>query len=97
VRTVKTRGLPGGVHAERVYTFLLDERSRPVVLHVPGEARGPDVCIPEFAEQAEWLGGLTDLLTHTWDCQWALADDDDAVAAFLLLLKPLEVVPEEGV
>ncbi|HWW76639.1 MAG TPA: hypothetical protein VNZ44_14680 [Pyrinomonadaceae bacterium] len=96
MRTVKTRGLPGGVHAERVYTFLLDERSRPAVLHVPGEARGPDVCIPEFAEQEEWLGGLTKLLTHTWDCQWTFADDD-AVAAFLLLLKPLEVARAEGV
>jgi hypothetical protein len=85
LREIKTRGLPGGARPGRVYTFLLDERSRPPVVHIPGETRGPDVCTPEFAEQEQWLDGLTRLMTRTWDCQWTFVADD-ALAEFLSLL-----------
>lgn len=93
MRTIKTKGLPDINHAWKVYTFLLDERSNPVILHVPGEARGPDVCIPERVEQEEWLNGLEHLVTHTWDCQWTFINDS-SVDDFLSLLKPLTIEAE---
>jgi hypothetical protein len=93
MRTIKTNGLPDSSHAERVYTFLFDERSRPVILHIPGETRGPDVCIPYSAEQEEWLNSLAHLITHTWDCQWTFINES-SVNDFLALLKPMLVEAE---
>ena len=58
-----------------------------MILHLPGETRGPDICIPERAEQEEWLNSLAHLLTHTWDCQWTFINDG-SVDEFLSLLKP---------
>lgn len=56
-----------------------------MILHIPGEQRGPDVCIPESSEQEEWLNSLGHLLTHSWDCQWTF-NSDSSVREFLSLL-----------
>jgi hypothetical protein len=93
MRSIKTKGLPGTSHRQKIYTFFLDDRKHPTILYIPGDLRGPDVCIPECAEQEEWLNTLSNLVTHTWDCQWTFITDD-GVDDFLTLLNPLVVAAE---
>jgi hypothetical protein len=95
MRTIRTKGLPGSSdHTEAVYTFILDDRSRPPILHIPGESRGPDICIPESSEQERWLDGRSHILRRTWDCQWTF-QSDRSVEEFLLLLGPFELAGPE--
>lgn len=52
------------------YTFSIDWRYDPPILHIPGNHRGPDVCIPYRQEQVDWLDSLKDMMIAYWDCQW---------------------------
>lgn len=56
----------------REYEFAFDGRESPPVLHIPGDHRGPDVCIPCRPEQKDWLDTLGRYMTPFWDCQWKL-------------------------
>jgi hypothetical protein len=57
-------------YAPDEYVFTIDRRQDPPVLHIPGEHRGPDICIPEKPEQEAWLNRLDWLMTPLWHCQW---------------------------
>lgn len=52
------------------YTFTIVRRTPLPVLQIPGDHRGPDVCIPRKSEQASWLDSLSEYMTPCWDCQW---------------------------
>ena len=94
MRTIRTKGLPAVPAAGRAYTFFLDEKQSPPVLHVQGLHSGPDICTPEFPQQEGWLNTLPNLLVQTWDCQWTFRSGG-AVEEFLSLLGPfLESVTE---
>lgn len=55
------------------YSFRIDRRLNPPVLHIPGDYRGPDVCIPCKPEQVRWLNSLSHLMKPLWDCQWVFS------------------------
>jgi hypothetical protein len=52
------------------YSFLIDRKQDPPVMHIPGDHRGPDLCFPRKPEQEEWLNGLSELMAPFWHCQW---------------------------
>ena len=73
------------------YVFNIDRRQDPPVLHIPGDHRGPDLCIPEKPEQEEWLNGLSQFVTPFWYCQWKFLNRK-AYSDFLEYLKDMEAV-----
>mgnify|MGYP006283023417 CR=1 FL=1 len=56
--------------APREYSFSIDMRQDPPILHIPGKHRGPDLCYPYRPEQEKWLNGLTGFMDPYWYCQW---------------------------
>lgn len=54
----------------REYSFSIDMRQTPPILHIPGDHRGPDLCFPDRPEQEAWLNGLTGFMVPYWYCQW---------------------------
>jgi hypothetical protein len=92
MKTITTRGLPGGGGPAATYTFYLREPRPLVVLEIPGDWGGPDNCWPKFPEQEEWLNGLSLRMKQTWDCQWTF-EDAEAVEEFLALLAPFTEEP----
>jgi hypothetical protein len=57
------------------YTFSIERRQHPPILHIPGDHRGPDLCFPQKPEQEDWLNGLPQFMTPYWYCQWKFNDD----------------------
>ena len=84
--TYLTRGLPDGTEADREFEFILDEFAL-FRLRIPGEQRGPDVCIADSPAQERWLDSQRDLMVPYWDCQWTLVDEA-AKQAFIELMGP---------
>jgi hypothetical protein len=77
--TVET--LPDGPAG--TYRFDLRRSGERWVLWTPGEARGPDVMIPDKPEQDRWVAErCARWVEPTWDCQYTFRDDE-AVAQFL--------------
>ena len=66
--------------------FIFGDERDPLRLRIPGDQRGPDVCIPDSAEQESWLDSRTDLVTRVWDCEWRFVDLA-ARERFLLMLE----------
>lgn len=75
--------------SSREYSFSIDWRSDPPILHIPGNHRGPDVCIPQREEQVAWLNGLDKMMTPYWDCQWKFIRRS-SVGKFIELMKGME-------
>ena len=85
---IESRGLPGGLHTDTVYSFSIDLRGGLIVVYVPGHHMGPDNCTPHHPEQEGWLDGLTHLMRRSWGCQWDI-HDAAALEVFLRMLEPL--------
>lgn len=71
------------------YSFSFDWRSDPPILHIPGNHRGPDLCIPYKQEQVDWLDGLKDMMIPYWHCQWRFLNREKC-HEFIRLLKGSE-------
>ena len=72
------------------YSFRIDRRQNPPVLHIPGDYQGPDVCIPCKPEQVKWLNGLSHLMKPRWDCQWEFTAVETC-REFTRYLKEMEI------
>ena len=72
------------------YEFSIERRQDPPILHIPGDHRGPDVCIPEKQEQMKWLDSLEELMTPFWDCQWKFKSKATC-ETFITTLKSMEI------
>ena len=72
--TYCTHGLPNGTALDQVFEFVIDD-TEPLRLRIPGEHRGPDVCIADSPAQEQWLDSRRDLMVTYWDCQWTFVDD----------------------
>ena len=71
--TYRVRGLPDGTMAGQDFDFIIGEND-PLRLRIPGDQRGPDVCIPDSPAQDSWLDSRPDLVARVWDCEWRFAD-----------------------
>ncbi|MCB9569943.1 MAG: hypothetical protein H6710_22445 [Myxococcales bacterium] len=72
---------PGGPSGR--FTVEIRERGGEWVLWTRGEARGPDVIVPDSLALERWLGdACSRWLRPTWDCQYAFSEPA-AVDAFL--------------
>jgi len=76
VRKYRTRGLPDGTGSQQDFVFMIDDDRSPTTLRIPGEHRGPDVCIADSPAQEKWLDSRQDLVTPTWDCEWQFVDPE---------------------
>jgi hypothetical protein len=74
----------------REYEFAFDRRESPPILHIPGDHRGPDVCIPSRLEQKEWLDTLGRYMAPYWDCQWKL-NSEEAFNGFVEYLRSADL------
>ena len=72
------------------YEFSIERRDEPPVLHIPGDHRGPDLCIPEKPEQEKWLDGLGEFMKPYWHCQWKF-ESGEACEKFIAHLKSLDL------
>ncbi len=78
--------------APREYVFDIDRRQDPPILHIPGNHRGPDLCIPDRPEQEKWLDGLDEFMTPYWYCQWRFRSTE-ACEDFLRYLRGISAGP----
>jgi hypothetical protein len=85
---IECSGLPGVDSAVSIYSFTIDRRGGAIVIHVPGNHRSPDDCIPKSLEQETWLDGLTDLMHRSWGCEWDIKDEI-SLEVFINMLEPL--------
>ena len=72
------------------YTFRIDRRQEPPILHIPGDQRGPDICLPHKPEQEHWLNGLVELVAPVWHCQWTFTSEKacDDFIEYLTRIEP---------
>jgi len=82
--TYRTRGLLPGFEPDEEFVFIIDDRTTPPTLFIPGDHRGPDVCIAHSLEQVAWLDSRDDLVA-LWDCQWRFVSTE-AADAFVELI-----------
>ena len=87
MRIIAVQSLPGQPTAPKPYEFRIDDQAEPPIVHIPGDQRGPDLCIPDRPEQASWLDSHPDLVRPSWDCQWTCVDSS-TLTALLRLLGP---------
>jgi len=66
----RTRGLPDGTEVDGEFDFIIDDYEMPSTLRIPGEQRGPDLCIPDHPAQERWLNSRRDLVIPVWHCVW---------------------------
>lgn len=72
MKTIRTQGLPDGSCRKTEFEFYVSDSQ----VRIPGEHRGPDVCIADHSEQERWLDEQRDLLKPYWDCEWEFVDND---------------------
>ena len=82
----RVRGLPDGSLADQEFEFMIDDIEPPLRLRIPGEQRGPDVCIADNVAQQRWLDSRPDLVIAVWDCEWRFVSED-ASERFVLMLQ----------
>jgi len=87
--TYRIKGLPDGSEPDQDFEFILDD-SEPIRLRIPGEQRGPDVCIPDSPAQERWLLSRGDLMVPYWDCEWTFVSGE-ARQAFIELIEARSV------
>ena len=68
------------------FEFIVEDVEPFLQLRIPGDNRGPDVCIPDSSEQEAWLDSRPDLVVRVWDCMWRFIDPG-AKERFLLMLR----------
>jgi hypothetical protein len=82
----RVRGLPDGSLADQEFEFMIDDIEPPLRLRIPGEQRGPDVCIADSVAQERWLDNRPDLVIRVWDCEWRFVNEE-ATDRFVLMLR----------
>ncbi|MBN2607905.1 MAG: hypothetical protein JXA64_02230 [Candidatus Fermentibacteraceae bacterium] len=70
------------------YSFSIDRRQDPPILHIPGDHRGPDLCYPYRPEQEKWLNDRTEFMIPFWHCQWKFRSTE-ACEDFLRYLREI--------
>jgi hypothetical protein len=68
--TYRLKGLPDGTEPDQEFEFFVETLPQPPQVRIPGELRGPDVCIADSPAQERWLNTRPDLVVQRWDCLW---------------------------